>query len=121
MSILGSATCHPSCPTNAGCLGPNDAALCGSCISIGGINPCAGGTPATAATAAPTEGGGSNVGVVVGVVIVVLVVVAVLAMLGILLFILCRRKLKKGKMGSFDITVSLYNILQGDYNIMLIA
>lgn len=95
------ASCHSTCLPNAGCLGPNDPALCGSCNLVGGtFDPCA-------ASPTPTAASRSNVGVIVGVVVaVLLVVIVVFAGLGVWVGVVCTRKWKEGRMGSFDISVS---------------
>ena len=94
--IIGAALCSPSCPVNAGCLGPSDPAFCGSCDLVGGtLDPCA---------MPPAE---SNIAVIVGVVASLLgLVVLVLVGLGVWACVVCGRKWKEGRQGSFDISVS---------------
>lgn len=37
---IASTTCHSSCQTGAGCLGPSSSGLCGSCYQTSSINSC---------------------------------------------------------------------------------
>lgn len=103
--FLAGASCHATCPAGAGCLGPNDPALCGSCDLVGGtFDPCETG---------PAPSSRSNTGVIVGVVVVVLlVVIVVLVGLGVWVGVVCIRRWKERKKGSFDISVS-YDCISG--------
>ena len=88
--------CSSSCLTNAGCLGPDDPALCGSCDLVGTFDPCDTGS---------TEGS-SNTAVIVGVVVpLVGVVLLVLVGLGVWGCVVGAKKWREGRQGSFDISV----------------
>ncbi len=89
---------------NAGCLGPNDDSLCGTCVTIATLDTCAAGAPTAGSVPSPA-GSGSNTGVIVGVVIVVVVVLIAVVALIIVLIIFLRKRCQCGQSGSFDINV----------------
>ena len=102
--LIAAARCHSSCPTNSGCLGPNNSSLCGSCNLIGTFDPCEEDPISEPTVTSATE---SNTPVILGVVLTVAcIVLLVLLGLGVWACVIFTKKWKESRKGSFDISVS---------------
>lgn len=103
------ASCHSSCPSGAGCLGPNDRTLCGTCPQS--TNTCSIGPAPTPSSCDPTPipwwpptqlPYSAVFGVFFTFIAIVLAVLVVMVIVGVKLY----KRLKKSRKRSFDINVS---------------
>ena len=111
------ASCHSSCQNGAGCLGPSDQTLCGTCLQS--IDTCSIGPAPTLPSCDPTPipwwpPTQLPYSAIFGVfftfiAIIVLVVLGVLVFLGIKLYM----RLKESQKGSFDINVCVQSGAHG--------
>ena len=102
------ASCDASCPEGAGCLGPGDSALCGTCLQDGDLNTCLiGPTPSSSSSSDSCDSeeltNTAGFGVLYTVIaIAALILLAVAIYGGIKLY----KKMKEGRKGIFNVNVS---------------
>lgn len=97
----GDSSCDASCAPGAGCLGPNNSTLCGTCRRLeDNSNTCD-------TVPVPLPGGVDATAITLGIIIPLLIIVlAVLTALGIWGGVVLSKKWRRGRKGSFDIVVS---------------
>ena len=109
-SLTGGASCDGSCPPGAGCLGPNDASLCGTCRQLDdGSNTCN-------AVPAPSPGGVNSTAIALGIIIPLLVIILlILVGLGVWGAIVLAKRWRVNKQGSFDVAPIVVSTVHAEF------